>query len=59
MRNWRKSSYSCANGSCVEVGTDGTHVGVRDTKLGEASPVLVFSMAAWREFLAAVTADKL
>lgn len=59
MHNWRKSSYSSANGSCVEVGTDGTHIGVRDTKLGETSPVLVFSVTAWREFLAAATSGRL
>jgi hypothetical protein len=48
---WRKSSHS--NQSCVEVGADGA-VLVRDTKLGEASPILAVTPAAWRTFVASV-----
>ena len=30
---WKKSSYSAANGNCVEVArVDGGHIGVRDSK---------------------------
>ncbi|MGW5054531.1 DUF397 domain-containing protein [Actinokineospora sp. NPDC004072] len=46
---WRKSTFSAENG-CVEVGPSVAHVGVRDTKLGAASPVLVFPGPAWSEF---------
>ena len=53
--HWRKSSYSFANGNCVEVGQDGPVVGVRDTRLGDASPVLVFDAGAWRRFTATLT----
>jgi hypothetical protein len=49
---WRKSSYSQAQNGCVEVGTS-TAVGVRDSKLGERSPVLTFSRRAFAAFLAA------
>lgn len=41
---WRKSTFSGSNGSCVEFANpgDGT-VWVRDSKLGDSSPVLRFS----------------
>lgn len=49
---WRKSSYSEAQNGCVEIGSSPTVVGVRDSKLGDASPVLSFSPKAFRAFLA-------
>jgi Domain of unknown function (DUF397) len=47
------------NGSCVEVRrlADGD-VCVRDGKIGAASPVLVFSQDAWRDFVSAMTASR-
>ncbi len=54
--NWRKSTFSNGNGgSCVEVADlpDGGRA-VRDTKLGEASPVLRYTEAEWKAFLAGV-----
>jgi hypothetical protein len=52
---WRKSSYSNPNGACVETSAEvaGT-VLVRDSRLGEGSPVLEFSPAAWTEFLTGI-----
>ncbi len=48
---FRKSSFSHANGSCTEAALrDGT-VLVRDSRLGETSPVLAFSPGAWQVFL--------
>lgn len=48
---WRKSSYSGANGGgCVEAGNRRDGVMIRDSKLGDASPVLAFSVEAWRRF---------
>lgn len=41
-RRWRKSSYSSDNGACVEVAEE-QHV--RDSKLGDGSPVLSVSRA--------------
>lgn len=51
MTNWRKSSYS-NNGQCVELADlgDGT-IGMRDDKLGDASPVLAFTRAEMATFL--------
>jgi hypothetical protein len=49
--NWRKSSYSGANGGqCVEVGEARRGVQVRDTKDHGQGPVLRFSSDAWRRF---------
>lgn len=57
--NWHKSSHSGkADGGCVEVGTVPGLVGVRDTKLGAASPVLAFARAEWTTFLAGVKAGE-
>ena len=48
---WRKSSYSGDQGNCVELADLGDGiVGVRDSKLGDDSPILSFTraeVAAW------------
>jgi hypothetical protein len=51
---WRTSSFT-DNGTCVEVADlpDGGRL-VRDTKLGEASPVLQYTGAEWQAFIAGV-----
>ena len=47
---WRKSSYSGDNGgTCIEVGTDGPAVAVRDSQ-DQTGPQLAFPAAAWRAF---------
>ncbi|HXT43083.1 MAG TPA: DUF397 domain-containing protein [Pseudonocardiaceae bacterium] len=48
---WHKSSYSSGTGNCVEV-APGVHV--RDSKLGEASPVLTVTGPAWTVFTTAI-----
>ncbi|WP_410595517.1 DUF397 domain-containing protein [Amycolatopsis sp. lyj-23] len=49
--NWHKASYSKENGGCVEVGSVPGVVGVRDTKLGAASPILVVDPTGWDALL--------
>lgn len=45
---WTTSSY-CGSGQCVQVAR-GQLVHVRDSR-GDASPVLAFDLAAWRNFV--------
>jgi len=48
--NWRKASYSAANGGgCVEVADHASRVLVRDTQ-DRTGPVLRFTPEAWRRF---------
>lgn len=60
---WRKSSFSGSNGSCVEFADLGDGiVGVRDSKLGDTSPVLRFTraeIAAWLDGVRAGEFDDL
>ena len=47
---WRKSSYSGSKGgTCVEVGTTGPAVAVRDSKHPDG-PQLAFAPATWKTF---------
>jgi hypothetical protein len=48
---WKKSSYSAADGDCVQVGrlADG-HIAVRDSK-NIAMPALSFTSTEWRAFI--------
>ncbi|WP_328602633.1 DUF397 domain-containing protein [Nocardia terrae] len=54
---WFKSSRSQGGEACVEAAHLRTgRVAVRDSKLGECSPVLVFDGLAWDSFTRAVKA---
>ncbi|WP_084216046.1 DUF397 domain-containing protein [Pseudonocardia spinosispora] len=57
MLTWFKSSHSDDNEACVEVAVrpDGT-VLLRDSKIGDTSPILTFTATQWQTFLA--TADR-
>jgi len=47
---WRKSSYSGSNGgTCVEVGTTGPAIAVRDST-HQDGPQLAFAATAWQAF---------
>lgn len=51
-------SYSpCGNGDCVEVARDGDRVLVRDSKLGDDSPVQAWPVKEWTELLRAIRTD--
>jgi hypothetical protein len=54
---WRKSSYSGSNGgNCVEVGTAGFAVAIRDSKDPDG-PRLAFAAVTWKAFAAQVKTD--
>jgi hypothetical protein len=51
---WRESSYSAANGDCVEVAhLANGRIGVRDSK-NAAMPALGFTPTGWQAFIAEV-----
>lgn len=64
---WHKARASVNNGACLQARVI-LHwltfwrrprvVQVRDSKLGEASPILEFSPGAWMEFIEGVKADR-
>ena len=60
--NWRTSTRSVGNGACVQIAAPlpdfGVGMLVRDSKLGELSPVLAFSITAWRSFTAQLKTDQ-
>ncbi len=49
--SWRRSTR-CSTGACVEVGSDTRRVLVRDSKLGDGSPILEFTDLEWAQFVA-------
>lgn len=56
---WRRSSFSYANGDCVEVAVlpEGL-VAVRDSKDAPHGPILRFTAAEWRAFTNGVRCDE-
>ncbi|MFC9250652.1 DUF397 domain-containing protein [Amycolatopsis thailandensis] len=56
---WRTASFSGANGGCIAVNFSVGHViGMRDSKLGEDSPVARFTRSQWAAWLTDVTTGK-
>ena len=53
---WIKSSRSNTQDACVELAHAGTTIGVRDSKKGDASPILEFAPAELAVFLAGAKA---
>ncbi|MEU6482633.1 DUF397 domain-containing protein [Streptomyces sp. NPDC046887] len=54
--NWTKSSYSYANGACVEVRSPlAAAVAVRDSKV-PAGPAITFPPTAWSAFVHEIAA---
>lgn len=56
--NWRKASYSAANGGCVEVAGHDGMILVRDTKDHGRGPVHRFTRTGWEAFTADVRAGE-
>ncbi|MEV0053220.1 DUF397 domain-containing protein [Saccharopolyspora shandongensis] len=54
---WRKSTRSTEN-ACIEVASATDVVGVRDSKLGVASPVLAFDGSSFGAFIDAIKARR-
>jgi Domain of unknown function (DUF397) len=48
--SWHKSTFSQGQNACVEVRSVASVIGVRDSKLGPASPILAFGPASWATF---------
>ena len=56
--HWKKSSWSAANGHCVEVAQLGVQVGVRNSRdNAPGRPVLIFTSEEWETFLLGVRAN--
>lgn len=51
---FRKSSYSSGEAACVEVADLSDGSAVRDSKMGDSSPVLTVSIEAFAAFVQAV-----
>jgi hypothetical protein len=58
--DWRKSSRSATHGECVEIGTslDTPLIAVRDSKLGDNSPILTFTRREIAAFAHGVKHEK-
>jgi hypothetical protein len=54
---WKKSSYSAANGNCVEVARLGARYLVRDSK-NTSQSFLGFTLVGWRTFLKEVKSNR-
>lgn len=54
---WRKSTYSTAQGNCIETASLPGIVAVRDSKDPDG-PKLVITLADWRNFTANVKAGR-
>jgi Domain of unknown function (DUF397) len=52
---WHRSSYSSANGQCVEVASVAGAIAVRDSK-NPGGPELIFTRQAWVAFVEGVKA---
>lgn len=49
---WRTSSFTGQGANCVEVARLAAIAGIRDSKLGDASPTLVFPVDSFKALLA-------
>jgi hypothetical protein len=52
--NWRKATYSTAEGSCIEAGSMPGLVVIRDTTQHGRGPVLRVTPADWNQFMASI-----
>jgi hypothetical protein len=50
-REWKKSSRSQPQGDCVELRQRADVIQVRDSKLGDASPILDLDVATYRSLI--------
>lgn len=58
LAEWRKASFSNQGDECVELAQADDVIAVRDSKLGDDSPILEFTRAELRAFMAGVKAGE-
>lgn len=51
VRGWHKSSRSANGNNCVEVSDSLETIAIRDSKLGDRSPILSVGLDQWRAFV--------
>lgn len=54
---WRKSSYSGGDNNCVEVGTTGAGIAVRDSKNPDSN-ALAFAAGTWQAFTVSLCPER-
>lgn len=57
--HWFKSSYSSGDAECVELAAVPGGRLIRDSKLGDDSPVLAVDTGTWSTFLGAVKSSRI
>ena len=55
--DWRKASYSMANGNCLEAISVSRHIAVRDS-VNPGAMTISYPSCAWRIFVAEVKAGR-
>lgn len=58
LSEWRKASFSVNEGNCVELAESESVVAMRDSKLGDDSPILELSRSELKAFVQGIKAGE-